>query len=102
MNIRLPHSHFDPNHLSLVKKQMLTLGAPVIKAINCGEYYVALEGSHRIRAAKELGLVPIIDEVDFDEDAMTDDIIPVQYQDNLTLREIVDSSYRSIQIDFDD
>ena len=70
MQIALVHSHYDASHLAEVKTEMLTLGAPVIKAVymECYDTYAALEGCHRIRAAKELGLVPVIDEVEYSDD----------------------------------
>lgn len=44
--------------LGAVKAEMQTLGAPVIRVVNCGDYYMALEGCHRIAAAHALGLTP--------------------------------------------
>lgn len=62
--IRLMHSHYDPEHLDEVKTEMLKLGAPSIRAIwsEAHGMWYAVEGCHRIRAAKELGIeVNIID-----------------------------------------
>jgi hypothetical protein len=53
----------DPKHLEQVKKEMQELGPPVIRAYYDGEKYIALEGSHRLRAAKDLGITPEIQEV---------------------------------------
>lgn len=44
--------------LEAVKAEMLALGAPTIEVVDCGDYYMALEGSHRLAAAHALGLVP--------------------------------------------
>lgn len=44
--------------LAGVIEEMKTLGAPTIRVINCGDYYMALEGSHRLAAAAALGLTP--------------------------------------------
>ena len=44
--------------LAEVTAQMEQLGRPVIRVVDCGDYYMALEGSHRIAAAHALGLVP--------------------------------------------
>lgn len=66
-SIVLLHKHYDPDHLLDVIAQMRTLGTPTIRAV-CTDpdgVYVALEGCHRIRAAKILGLVPVIDEVGY-------------------------------------
>jgi hypothetical protein len=52
--IHAPHS----DRLEAVKTAMSVLGAPTIQVVNCGDHYMALEGSHRLAAANELGLVP--------------------------------------------
>lgn len=46
------------DHLNSVKAEMEKLGVPEIKVVDCGDYYMALEGSHRIAAAAESGIVP--------------------------------------------
>ena len=44
---------------------MSGLGSPVISVVEISEgYYMALEGSHRTTAAKELGLVPVLQIID--------------------------------------
>lgn len=48
----------DPDHLKEVKAEMQRLGAPTIRVVDCGDYYMALEGAHRLTAAHELGLAP--------------------------------------------
>lgn len=65
MYIALLHSHFSEEHLDEVKKEMELFGAPVIKAIynEVEGLWMACEGCHRIRAAAELGLAPIINDV---------------------------------------
>jgi hypothetical protein len=100
MNIILPHTYFDDTHLESVKAEMTALGAPTIKAVNCGEYYVALEGAHRIRAAKALGLTPVIDEVEYSDEATTDDVVPGSYEDCWTIAQVVDDAHRSIMVAF--
>jgi hypothetical protein len=100
MNIILPHTEFDADKLEAVKAEMLVLGAPVIKAVNCGEHYVALEGSHRIRAAQALGLVPEIEEVEYSDEVTTDEIVPGSYEDCWTIAQIVDDAYRSTMLTF--
>lgn len=62
MSIALFHSHFDQEHLDSVKNEMIKMGAPKIRAIWSESYdmWLAVEGCHRIRAAQELGLTPII------------------------------------------
>lgn len=100
MNIILPHSDFDQDKLDAVIAEMHVLGAPTIKAVDCGEYYVALEGSHRIRAAAYLGLLVEIEEVEYSEEAITDDVVPGSYDDCWTVAEIVDSAHNSTMLTF--
>jgi hypothetical protein len=56
--------------LEMVKREMEDLGAPVIRVINCGDYYMALEGSHRLAAAHALGLEPEL--MIFEQDEIVD------------------------------
>ncbi len=65
MDIALYHKHFEAEHLEAVKAKMQTLGAPVIRAIWAETYgvWMAVEGCHRIRAAKALGLTPTIKDI---------------------------------------
>lgn len=69
MTIALLHKHYNEKHLEEVANEMATLGAPSIKAIWSELYgvWLAVEGCHRIRAAKQLGLEPIIDDISDDE-----------------------------------
>lgn len=48
----------DPAHLESVKADMIKMGAPTIHVVDCGDYLMALEGSHRLIAAEELGIAP--------------------------------------------
>ena len=62
----------DANKMSDVVMVMRELGAPTIKAYWDGEKHIALEGSHRIAAAVELGLDIDIDEVELDDEMAHD------------------------------
>jgi hypothetical protein len=53
-----PHEP-DPAHLADVVESMRALGSPEIRALWIGDAWVALEGSHRVAAAAELG-VPVV------------------------------------------
>lgn len=55
------------DHLAGVIAQMRVLGAPTIHVVDCGDYYQALEGSHRLAAAAELGLVPNLTIIEQDQ-----------------------------------
>lgn len=60
----------DAAKLEAVKAEMQELGAPTIRVVNCGDYFMALEGCHRIAAAHDLGIDPklVIFEQDDDLD----------------------------------
>lgn len=57
----------DATHLAEVIKTMRVLGPPTLRVVDCGDYYQALEGSHRLPAALQLGLTPILVVHDQDE-----------------------------------
>lgn len=65
MEIALYHNHYTEQHLEEVKAEMVKRGAPVIRAIWSEAYgmWMAVEGCHRIRAAKALGIVPVIKDI---------------------------------------
>jgi hypothetical protein len=94
MRIALVHNHYDEGHLAEVIEEMKTLGAPTIKAVWMEVYnhWAALEGCHRIRAAKALGLTPEIDEVEYSDD-------PCDVE-GMTVEEVADSSRESDVIEF--
>lgn len=46
----------DRSRLSGVVAEMVTLGSPRIRVVDCGDYLMALEGVHRIAAAAQLGM----------------------------------------------
>lgn len=46
----------DSEHLEAVKQQMAKLGQPTIRVVNCGDYFKAIEGTHRLQAAADLGV----------------------------------------------
>jgi hypothetical protein len=102
MNIILPHNHFEAAHLAEVIEEMHKLGAPTIKAVRMEAYgaWVALEGAHRLRAAFELGLTPVIDEVEWSETVTTDEAAPGSYDDTWTIAEICDDVSRNKMITY--
>ena len=69
MRVILLHEHYDDGHLAQVIEEMRSLGAPRIRAawMACYGAWVALEGSHRLRAAHALGLSPEMVPVEYDE-----------------------------------
>jgi hypothetical protein len=63
VKILIPNKTTD-SRLNRVYELMIDLGAPIIECIQIGDgLYLALEGSHRLNAAKKLGIMPILDSV---------------------------------------
>ena len=60
-------NHTTATHLAAVTAEMETLGAPTIRVVDCGDHYMALEGSHRLAAAHALGLEPTLEIYDQDD-----------------------------------
>lgn len=58
------------DRLEAVKMEMAVMGAPTIRVVDCGDYYMALEGSHRLAAAHALGLTPEL--IVFEQDDVLD------------------------------
>ncbi|MBF6615549.1 MAG: hypothetical protein ITG07_02365 [Candidimonas sp.] len=50
----------DTEKLEQVIAEMRELGAPTIRVVDCGDFFMALEGSHRVPAAAELGITPTL------------------------------------------
>lgn len=74
--IILPHTQYSAEHLAKVTTEMAERGSPTIKAIWVEAYnaWVAIEGTHRLRAAAALGLPVMIDAVEYDADKTTLDV----------------------------
>jgi len=58
----------ESDKLAAVIADMDVMGAPRIRVINCGDYYMAVEGSHRLAAAAALGIDPIFEIINQDEE----------------------------------
>ncbi len=102
MEIMLMHHDYDEQHLRKVIRQMIRFGRPAIHAVDVGEgRYVALEGCHRIRAAKALGLTPRIIPVEYSDTPLAD--LGLDQGDcGMTVAEICDSYYSAAYVIFDD
>ena len=58
----------DPAKVDAVAAKMLDLGAPEVRAVVDSDGFAwAVEGVHRLAAASELGLVPVVVEVSRDD-----------------------------------
>jgi len=85
MYILIPNK-INPTRYKKVKKQMITLGPPIIECIQVSDItFYALEGSHRITCAKELNLIPILNIITNLEDADNDDTLYIIKQ-NINVR----------------
>ena len=90
----------DLDHLAEVSKEMDEIGRPVIRVAYDPAYdtYIAFEGSHRLKAAHDKGVKPILDEVDINDvyngkyslDELSDDL------DISDLEQWLDNTYRRI------
>ena len=98
VEVILPHADYDESHLESVMAKMRTLGAPEIRGVwsEAWGIWVALEGSHRLRAAHALGLTPKMIEVDYDDDTTTEDL-GLDYQDNLLVADIVKEAWKDAE-----
>lgn len=63
--IYVPHK--PTARLAEVMEQMQQMGSPVIRALWIGDAWLAIEGSHRVAAAQELGVPVEIIELDPDD-----------------------------------
>jgi len=84
----------EDEHLEEVKTEMAELGSPKIHAVNAPQWgaWVALEGSHRITAASELGIEIEIIEVEYSEDVYLSDF-GADDEDDYSVAEIFDSAW---------
>lgn len=105
MDIALYHSHYNQDHLDTVKAEMDKLGTPTIKAIwsDCYKMWMAVEGCHRIRAAKELGLIPEIDDIS-DQETVTIQIDGYDEEVDLIdlAEQLTDAVWQATVIEFDE
>ncbi len=105
MEIALYHSHYNQDHLKAVQAEMQKRGAPTIKAIWSEVYnmWMAVEGCHRIRAAKALGLTPKIDDIS-NQDTVIIQIDGDDEEVSITdlAEELTDAVWQATTIDFED
>lgn len=104
MTIALFHPQHDVNKLEQVKSEMQTLGAPVIKGFWSENYgmWLAVEGCHRIRAAKELGIMPIMEQIESETVIIQNDGEDQEMNCNELEQELNDIAYRQTLIDFEE
>ena len=66
MTLYTIHGHRE-DRVAKVMEEMLKLGAPAIRVVDCGDHYQAIEGTHRIEAARRLNLPVRMIVIDEDE-----------------------------------
>lgn len=64
----------DADHLAEVAAEMDALGSPEIRIVDCGDWWCAIEGSHRIAAAFASGIVPTWVELEQDDRVEVDSL----------------------------
>lgn len=64
----------DQEKLESVMVEMKRLGPPIIRACWQGDHYCALEGTHRVEAARILGMPVIIQAMDEDDEFENHDL----------------------------
>ena len=103
MKIILPHRHYDQQHLERVEEEMRALGAPALRGawVECWGAWVALEGTHRLRAAHALGLTPEMVPVEYDDGTTAGDL-GLDWEDNPRVADVIDGAYRGEVLDFED
>ncbi len=60
------HGH-NNRRVAEVMAEMEKLGTPSIRVVDCGDHYMAIEGTHRMEAACRLGIAPNLIVLDQDE-----------------------------------
>ena len=102
ITIALLHSHYDQDHLAAVMAEMQNRGAPTIKAVKLDDnLYAALEGCHRLRAAKALGLMPEIVKVEYSDERLCDVVDDDADDYAITVEMVADSAHRAKLLTFE-
>lgn len=85
----------DADKLQGVIAEMRTLGAPKIRVVDCSDYYIALEGTHRLAACAALGIAPELDVLTQDDliDADSLDWQDLQAGQQYTAGELAGEAY---------
>lgn len=98
-------SKTNRERLEVVKTEMLELGAPTIHVVfDEGQgIYIALEGGHRLQAAKELDLTPTLIVVELEDTDIHVEDLGLGIDDcEYTVDELLAQAYRTQLVDFDE
>lgn len=104
MRIALLHQHYDDDKIQHVKANMQQLGAPKIKAVYMPvwDLWVALEGCHRLRAAHDLGITPVIEAIEYSDNTLYSLGIEDCRDDTVTVAEIAGTGYDCEILEFNE
>jgi uncharacterized ParB-like nuclease family protein len=58
--LRIRHPADDEQKLKSVKAEMQKIGPPVIRVVRYPDYYMAIEGCHRLTVAAQLRFAPVL------------------------------------------
>jgi len=86
-----------PDHLDEVVGEMRRMGSPTIRVVDCSDFLVAIEGCHRIEAARILG-IPVNLDILAQDDLVEADSIDIDYfhpGETYTAGEIAGECYHS-------
>ena len=85
----------DQQKLAEVVAEMQIMGSPAIRAVDCGDHLMAIEGTHRIAAAVQLGIAINLDILDQEDmvDADTLDWPDLRPGEKYTAGELAGEAY---------
>lgn len=98
MYIYAPHEPMADRLVEVIA-EMRELRSPTIMAYWAGDHWRALEGSHHLAAAHALGLTPVVEQMDLDDEIERDfeDISGSTVRDALAYLDVLGPDY-----EFDD
>lgn len=88
------HGHNERRVVEVIA-EMQTRGAPTIRVVDCGDSYMALEGTHRLEAAARLGIAPNFEVLAGDDLVEADslDVDTLQAGESYTAAELASEFY---------
>jgi hypothetical protein len=93
----------DSGRYAEVRSYMIANGAPIIRIVDCTDYYVALEGSHRLAIAAELGLTPRFEILGQDDMVAADSLDwteSLDQSENYTAGDLAGEAYSTRSVDY--
>lgn len=104
MRVALYHAHYEEDRLASVTAEMLRLGAPKVKAVwsSAVDAWAALEGAHRLRAARALGLVPVIEKMPYSTTLRLREDLGLDVEEDLSTAYVADHPGDTVTLTFDE